>query len=97
MPAPEGARDPRPHATRWLGRCQGFRVDGPGGRIGYVDEVVPTPESGPPEFLAVRGGRRGHLYLLVPADDVAGVFPLEELVLLRGPRIAAALLTPGPA
>jgi hypothetical protein len=97
MAIPEGARGLQPRSARWLGRCQGFQVDGPGGRIGYVDEVVPTPESGPPEFLAVRGGRRGHLYLLVPTDDVEGVFPLEELVVLRGPHIVAAMLTARPA
>jgi hypothetical protein len=73
----ERVDDPR------LERCEGYRVEGPDGSIGYVDKVVRFTEDDGPRYLSVRAGRDGTLLLLVALGDVAGVFPPKELVVLR--------------
>lgn len=67
----------------WLERCEGYRVEGPGGPVGYVDKVVRFAEDDRPRYLSVRAGREGTLLLLVALADVAGVFAPKELVVLR--------------
>jgi hypothetical protein len=70
-----------------LRRCCGFRVEGPGGRIGIVERLLPSEPGAEPALLAVRAGRRSRLLLLIPVDDVEAIDPHEELVVLRTPRI----------
>jgi hypothetical protein len=82
---PERAR--RAWTRHWLGHCQGFRVEGPGGRVGTVECLIRRSLSEPPELLVVRAGRRSSRTLLVPADDVEKVLPREELVIVRGPTV----------
>ena len=77
----------RAWTRQWLARCQGFRVEGPGGRIGTVESLIRRSWSDPPELLAVRAGRNSSRVLLVPADDVEAVLPREELVIVRGPTV----------
>jgi hypothetical protein len=64
----------------WLEHCDGFRVDAPQGRLGFVEKVI-EGEDGP--LLKVRAGRLGHRILLVPAADAAFVVPRTERVHLH--------------
>jgi hypothetical protein len=67
--------------------CEGFAVAAPGGRIGYVEEVMATvvPDR---SYMSVRAGRRGRLLLLVSATDVAEVCRGDSTVVLRRPTTA---------
>src|SRR5205814_6091079 len=40
-PAPAPSREAEFDRAYWLAHCEGFRVDGHAGRIGFVDEVRP--------------------------------------------------------
>jgi hypothetical protein len=69
-----------------LCRCEGFRVDSPGGRVGVVEEVHFHSRIDRPDALAVRTGFLGRP-LLIPVDDVAEVsFREERVVLVRAPQ-----------
>jgi hypothetical protein len=71
----------------WLRRCEGFRVDGPGGRIGRV-RGVRFGSSAQPEVLEVQAGLLGRRTLLIPASDVGEAIPEERcLILRRRPRL----------
>lgn len=65
----------------WLGHCEGFRVDGPQGRVGFVETVL-GPE-GEPEALLVRGGILGGRVLVVPIEAVEDVRPRAERIVIR--------------
>jgi len=84
-----------PHARRrafdrayWLGHCEGYRVDGAGGRIGFVEEV-----RGP--VLVVRAGRLGRRLLLMSGDSVAFIVPREQRLWVDAER--GVLATEQPA
>jgi hypothetical protein len=77
----------RAWTVRWLRRSTGFRVEGPGGRIGTVVQVLPSGEAYAPTVLGIRAGRSSDRLLYVGVDDVEAVLPPEELVIVRGPRI----------
>jgi hypothetical protein len=85
-----GARCPRGLTSNidyWLRRCQGFRVDAPQGRVGFVEEVRYASRCDRPDAIAVRAGRFGRLLLLIPVGEVAEILPEEKLVVLhRSPR-----------
>lgn len=66
----------------WLGHCQGYRVDGHGGRIGFVEEVR---AEGGRTVLAVRAGLLGRRILLLAADEVAFIVPQAQRIWLRTP------------
>jgi hypothetical protein len=79
----------RRRVSAWtLRRCRGFRVEGPGGRVGIVERLLPSAPGAEPALLAVRAGRRSRILLLVSVDEVEAVHPPEELVVLRTSRIA---------
>ena len=66
----------------WLAECAGFIVESDAGRIGRVAEVERDADSGRPVALVVRAGMAGWRRLVVPVDDVAGVLPgLDRIVL----------------
>jgi hypothetical protein len=74
----------------WLRRCEGFRVDSPDGRVGFVEEVRYASRCDRPDVIGVRAGLLGRLLLIVPIGEVAEILPREELVVLRrSPRPAA--------
>jgi hypothetical protein len=97
----DGERRPPRTATfgYWLCRCQGFRVDSPEGRVGFVEEVRFRSRVDRPDALAVRAGLLGRHLLIVPVDEVADIAPREERIVLRSapplkgrlrlPRLAA--------
>ena len=73
---------------RWLKNCHGFRVDSPGGRIGYV-KGVQVDRSGKPELLEVRAGLLGRRLLQIPVDQVEKIVPEQRRIVLSGtPRLA---------
>jgi hypothetical protein len=74
----------------WLCRCQGFRVDGPGGRIGRV-RGVRFGASAQPEVLEVQAGLLGRRRFLIPASDVVEAVPEQRRLLLAGsPRLLSS-------
>jgi hypothetical protein len=84
---PEGAASNRDY---WLQRCEGFRVDSPDGRVGFVEEVRYASRSDRPDVIVVRAGLLGRLLLIVPVGEIAEIFPREKrMVLRRSPRPAA--------
>lgn len=81
----DGGRRPPRTATfdYWLCRCQGFRVDSPEGRVGFVEEVRFRSRVDRPDVLAVRAGRVGRHLLIVPVDEVADIAAREGRIVLR--------------
>jgi hypothetical protein len=74
----------------WLRCCEGFRVDSPQGRVGFVEEVRYATRCDRPDVIAVRAGLLGRLLLVLPVDEVAEILPGEELVVVhRSPRPSA--------
>jgi hypothetical protein len=67
----------------WLGHCQGFHVDGPGGHVGVVDHVVYSSRLDRPDVVAVSSGIWRIRSTDVPVHDVAEVFPEDGRVMLR--------------
>lgn len=62
-----------------LRHCEGYRVCGPDGTVGYVEEVRLTPE-GDVETLLVRG--RDYEKLEVPAELVEDIDPAADCLLI---------------
>jgi hypothetical protein len=78
-------RDPRDSTyghDYWLHRCEGFRVESPGGRIGTV-KGVRFQGSIEPALLEVRAGLLGHRLLLIPVGDVIEILPKQRLIRVR--------------
>jgi hypothetical protein len=74
----------------WLRRCEGFRVDSPQGRVGFVEEVRYATRCDRPDLIAVRAGLLGRRLLILPVAEVAEILPGEELLVLhRSPRPTA--------
>lgn len=72
----------------WLGRCEGFRVDSPHGRVGFVEELRYGSSVEEPDAIAVRAGLFGRLLLIVPTGEVDEIFPMEERMhVRRSPRL----------
>lgn len=69
----------------WLRRCEGFRVEGPDGRLGFVEEARLDGRADEPVALVVHGSAPGRV--VVPVSEVAEVLPLEERILLRSTSI----------
>lgn len=67
----------------WLRRCEGFRVDSPGGRVGTVAELRFRSNAERPDALAVRTGWLRRRLLLVPVEQVEHVLPRQERIVLR--------------
>lgn len=60
-----------------LRHCTGFRVDGPAGHLGYVEEVLLDSE-GDPDALLVRGAST----IKVSVSRIRHLVPGRELVLV---------------
>jgi sporulation protein YlmC with PRC-barrel domain len=74
-------REPAP--GDWLEGCIGFVVESDGSRVGRVDEVQRDADSGRPVALVVRGGVAGWHRRVVPVDEVAGVLPSSDRIILN--------------
>jgi hypothetical protein len=66
----------------WLMHSEGFRVDAPGGRVGFVEAVVER-EAGSADALIVRAGLLGRRLLVVGAHEVEEVTPRRKFLRLR--------------
>lgn len=68
----------------WLTHCEGFRVDAPNGRLGFVEEI--RAGDGPDDtVLAVRAGRLGRRIVLVSVREVDFIVPRAERIWLHSP------------
>jgi hypothetical protein len=67
----------------WLRHCTGFRVEGPEGQLGYVDQVLVDPERSAPVALVVRGRRT----TVVSVGEIVRFLPTQELVLVGETRL----------
>jgi hypothetical protein len=63
-----------------LRHCEGFRVESPGGSLGFVEEVIFTRAGDEPQALVVVGGLSARQRWVVPVGDVTAVRPRRELV-----------------
>lgn len=66
----------------WLRHCVGFRVACPEGRLGFVEEVLLSPEGGEPEALAIRIGSARTRLADVPITEIGALKPEEQLVVV---------------
>jgi hypothetical protein len=66
----------------WLRHCEGYRVDTPGGPIGFVETVFFFEEE-EPVAIAVRTGASDTRIVLVPLEEVEAIRPECEVVALR--------------
>jgi hypothetical protein len=64
----------------WLRNSEGFRVEGPGGRIGVVEAILDP--NGQAELRIARGGL-GFRSVTIPADEVESISPHELRIRLR--------------
>lgn len=85
--APPPALHPEPMFDRdyWIAHCEGYRVDGHEGRIGFVEEVRENPADPKTPLLAIRAGMLGHRILVVPANEVHVIAPRSQHIWLRAP------------
>jgi hypothetical protein len=83
-PAPEGFdRD------YWIAHCEGYRVEGHTGRVGFVEEIRPNPANPSSPLLVIRAGRLGRRIIVVPADEVHAIVPRSERIWLRAPVVSS--------
>jgi hypothetical protein len=87
-----GADKPIPaqdeQAAYWLRRCQGFRVDSEGRRIGTVEDVLYGAEHDRPSALLVRTGIFKRRLEAISLEDVEAIYP-------RAQRLSLRAFTPG--
>jgi hypothetical protein len=62
----------------WASRCEGFRLDGPSGRLGTVQSVVFDPASGAPAWLQIRTGLFVRRSGAIPIEDIESIDPLRH-------------------
>lgn len=67
----------------WLAHCEGFRVDGAEGRIGFVEEVRQPEDVTQEPLLAIRMGMLGRRVALVPAGAVQAIVPRAQRLWLQ--------------
>ena len=70
-------------AAYWLRRCQGFRVDSAGGRIGIVEDVLYGAEHDRPSALLVRSGIFKRRLEAISLDDVEAIYPRAQRLSVR--------------
>jgi hypothetical protein len=74
-----------PDAGHWLGRCEGFLVEGSDGTVGVVEDMIFDSGRDRPDLLVVRRGGRHRLRTVdVPVESVVAVRPDERRIVLRG-------------
>jgi hypothetical protein len=67
----------------WLGHCEGFRVDGPEGRLGIVEHVVYRSRADRPDVVAVTSGVWRARTAEVLVAEVTEVWPAQERLVVR--------------
>ena len=72
---------PRLERDYWLSRSHDFRVVGPSGELGRVEDVYRTRRG--PRLLLVVSGFLGRAAQVIRIEDVAAIFPDERRVVLE--------------
>jgi len=79
----------------WLRHCEGFGVEAPEGRVGFVEEIETSAETESPVALLVRGGAHGRIR--IPVDEIDEIaLEGERIVLHRLRRFAPYGVRPVP-
>lgn len=73
---------PRP-TTVSEARWDGYRVDSPGGRIGFVEALVPGATNEAHSLLLVRAGRSGRMRFLISTEEIELVEQRTRRIVLR--------------
>jgi hypothetical protein len=68
--------DSEHRADQWAG----FRLDGPGGRLGTIEAVGLDPSTGEPAWLEVRTGLFVRRTVAVPFADIESIDPIRGRV-----------------
>ncbi len=75
------------HQRYWLRNCHGFRVDGPSGHVGVVEDVLYGQNPAEPEALLLRAGFL-HLRLeVVHIGTVRAIDPRRERITITEPAV----------
>jgi hypothetical protein len=69
-----------PDSERWADQWMGFRLDGPGGRLGTIRAVGFDPSTGEPAWLRVRTGLFVRRTVAVPFEDIESIDPIRGRV-----------------
>jgi len=69
----------------WLAHCEGFRVEGPHGRLGVVERVL-RDDDGRVSAIVVLGGLLGTRRRVAGVDAIAAVVPAAQTIRLRAPE-----------
>jgi hypothetical protein len=70
-------------SRRRLVGMEGFRVDGPDGRVGYVKRVSSTTSGGAPDTLHVATGLFIVRVVPIPASEIVDVEPERRRLVIR--------------
>ena len=68
----------------WLHRCEGFRVDSPGGRLGIVEELRFRSNAERPDSLVIRTDWLRRRLIVVPIEQADEILPRQNRIILRG-------------
>jgi hypothetical protein len=83
-PGRPGSSPPVPAETDYrLSRCEGFEVESPVRRVGFVEGLRYHSRIDRPDALEVRAGPFGRQLLLVPVEEVDQILFEEGRLLLR--------------
>jgi hypothetical protein len=75
----------------WAHRCEGFRLDGPSGRLGTVQRVLFDLASGEPAWLQIRTGLFARRSEAIPIEDIESIDPLRRRITVTTVRLAHSL------
>ena len=85
VPVPE-RRESSFDRDYWVGHCEGYRVEGHAGRIGFVEEVRDDPAEPSRKLLAIRAGLLGRRLIVLSADEIEFIVPRAERIWIRAPH-----------
>ena len=78
--------DQVPDSEHWADQWAGFRLDGPGGRLGTIEAVGFDPATGEPAWLHVRTGLFVRRTVVVPFADIESIEPIRGRVTVTTAR-----------
>jgi hypothetical protein len=72
--------DAVPDSEHWADQWAGFRLDGPGGRLGTIEAVGFDRSTGEPTWLQVRTGLFVRRTVAIPFEDIDSIDPIRGRV-----------------
>ena len=69
-----------PDSEHWADQWAGFRLDGPGGRLGTIQAVRFDLSTGEPAWLKVRTGLFVRRTVAIPFEDIDSIDPIRGRV-----------------